>query len=132
MHKAHINSLYSQNSLLPAGYNAVLAQLVYMGFVYYTEDIHSSQKVNPTRFTLIIFPPTYQIFITNKQMNYKVYTCTTNTYQTIYMYTEVVHMYDVVRHEEKYSLLMQKRRFSIDLCAFMSSEIFFKKVPETK
>lgn len=89
MHKAHINSLYSQSSLAPAGYNAVLAQLVYMGFVYYTEDIHSSQKVNPTRFKFIIFPPTYQIFITNKQMNNKVYTCTTNTYQTIYMYTEV-------------------------------------------
>lgn len=89
MHKAHINSLYSQSSLAPAGYNAVLAQLVYMGFVYYIEDIHSSQKVNPTRFKFIIFPPTYQIFITNKQMNNKVYTCTTNTYQTIYTNTEV-------------------------------------------
>lgn len=30
-----------------------------------------------------------KFFITNKQMNNKVYTCTTNTYQTIYMYTEV-------------------------------------------
>lgn len=76
MHKAHINSLYSQNSLAPAGYNAVLAQLVYMGFVYYTEDIHSSQKVNPTRLKFIIFPPTYQIF--NHQQ--------TNEQQSLYMY----------------------------------------------